>query len=188
MERITSFKDFGTNVNEDSNSILRYTTDDVRNAFSEIEDNLTDYFSVDEDSAKITLEWNLKYGTLDVESSLDHVEFEFDVNSFTRAILRNLSHDEDTKGPTFTKDEISNAIDHANYNKDIFLDNFKYNINDASTTIEVEENRYSTELTVKGKLVDDSIDIEDADIDTEEIIDGIIEELLKGVARRIDFT
>jgi hypothetical protein len=187
MNRITPFNDFNSGINE-AGSIERYTTDDVRNAFADVESDLSDYYSVDDDSVKITLEWNLKYGDLDVESSLDSIEFEFDTTSFIREILRNLSHDEDTKGPTFTKDEISSAIDHANYNKDIFLDNFRYNVNNADTEIEVDENRYSTELTVKGKLVEDSVSSEDYDIDSEGIIDGIIEELLKGVARRIDFT
>ena len=188
MKSITSFKNFTSDVNEDSSGTIVYTTDDVRNAFAGIEGDIMDYYSVDEDSARITLSWNLKYGDLDVEGSLDHLEFEFDVNGFGRAFLRNISHDVDTKGPTFTKDEVMTAIDLAHHDKDIFLGSFDYNINLANVSIEVDENRYSTELTVKGKLEEDSVDINDAKVDTSDIIETIIQELLKGVARRIDYT
>lgn len=185
MKRLTSFNNFLNPLNE---AEVMYTTDDVRNAFSEIEEDIHEYYSVDEDSAKITLSWSLRYNDLDVEGSLDHLEFEFYSKGFISDLLRNLSHDEDTKGPTFTKDEISSAIESAVYSKDIFLDNFSYNINNADIDISVEENSHSTELTVTGKLVEDSIDLSDGKVDTEDIIDGIIEELLKGVAKRIDYS
>ena len=188
MKSITTFKNFTSDVNEDSSGTIMYTTDDVRNAFADIEGDIMDYYSVDEDSANITLSWNLRYGDLDVEGSLDHLEFEFDVNVFGRDFLRHISHDEDTKGPTFTKDEVMTAIDSAHHNKDIFLGSFDYDINLANVSIEVDENRYSTELTVKGKLEEDSIDINDAKVDTSDIIETIIQELLEGVARRIDYT
>lgn len=188
MKSITPFENFTSDVNEDSSSTIMYTTDDVRNAFAEVEDDITDYYSVDEDSARITLSWNLRYGDLDVEGSLDNLEFEFDINGFGRDLLRNISHDGDTKGPTFTKDEVMTAIDSAHYDKDIFLGSFDYNINLANVSIEVDENRDSTELTVKGKLEEDSVDINDGKVDISDIIETIIEELLKGVARRIDYT
>jgi hypothetical protein len=187
MKSITSFKNFTLEVNENSSGTIMYTTDDVRNAFANVEDDIKDYYAVDEDSARITLSWNLKYGDLDIEGDLDHLEFEFDTSGFRRALLRNISHDEDTKGPTFTKDEIQNAIDSAAYNKDIFLGSFNYNINSANVSIEVDENRDSTELTVRGKLEEDSIDVNDADVDTSDIIEAIIEELLKGISKRIDY-
>lgn len=188
MKSITSFKNFTSDVNENSSGTTMYTTDDVRNAFADAEDDIKDYYSVDEDSASVTLSWNLRYGDLDIEGSLDHLEFEFDVNGFGRDLLRHISHDEDTKGPTFTKDEVLTAIDSAHHNKDVFLGSFDYNINLANVSIEVDENRYSTELTVKGKLEEDSIDINDAKVDTSDIIEAIIEELLKGIAKRIDYT
>ena len=188
MKSITSFESFTSDVNENSSGAIMYTTDDVRNAFAEVEGDIKDYYAVDEDSAKITLSWNLRYGDLDVEGALDHLEFEFDINGFGRNLLRNISHDEDTKGPTFTKDEVMTAIDSAHYNKDVFLGSFDYNINSANVSIEVDENRDSTELTVTGKLEDDSIDINDGEVDASDIIEAIIEELLKGVARRIDYT
>lgn len=188
MKSIKPFENFTSDVNEDSSGTIMYTTDDVRNAFADIEGDIMDYYSADEDSAKITLSWNLKYGDLDVEGSLDNLEFEFDVNGFGRALLRNISHDDDTKGPTFTKDEVMTAIDSAHHFKGVFVDSFDYNINLANVSIEVDENRDSTELTVKGKLEEDSVDINDAKVDTSDIIETIIQELLKGVARRIDYT
>lgn len=186
MRRLTPFENFSQPLNE---AEIMYTTDDVRNAFADIEDDIKDYYTVDDDSAKITLSWSLRYGTnFDVESSLDHIEFEFDIYAFGRDLTRYLSHDEDTKGPTFTKDEVLTAIDSAAYSKDIFLGSFEYNVNNAKTTIEAEEDSYSTEVTIRGKLEDDSIDVDDAKVDTEDIIDAIIEELLKGVAKRIDYS
>jgi hypothetical protein len=188
MKSIKPFKNFISDVNENSSGITMYTTDDVRNAFADVEDDIKDYYAVDEDSAKVTLSWNLRYGDLDIEGALDHLEFEFDTSGFGRALLRNISHDEDTKGPTFTKDEIQNAIDSAAFSKDIFLESFDYNINSANISIEVNENRDSTELRVSGKLDEDSIDIDDAKVDTSDIIEAIIEDLLRGIAKRIDYT
>lgn len=186
MERISSFEDFSQPLNE---AEIMYTTDDVRNAFADVEDDIKGYYTVDDDTVKITLSWSLRYGTnFDVESSLDAVEFEFDIYAFGRDLTRHLSHDEDTKGPTFTKDEVLNAIDTVAFSKDIFLGSFEYNVNKAKTSIEAEENSYSTEVTIKGKLEDDSIDVDDAEVDTEDIIDAIIEELLRGVAKRIDYS
>jgi hypothetical protein len=188
MKSIKQFKNFISDVNENSSGTTMYTTDDVRNAFADVEDDIKDYYAVDEDSAKVTLSWNLRYGDLDIEGALDHLEFEFDTSGFGRALLRNISHDEDTKGPTFTKYEIQNAIDSAAFSKDIFLESFDYNINSANISIEVNENRDSTELRVSGKLDEDSIDIDDAKVDTSDIIEAIIEDLLRGIAKRIDYT
>jgi len=51
----------------------------------------------------------------------------------------------------------------------------------------VQQDRYSTELTVTGEIDEDSVDLSDADIDTDEILEKITEELYGGVARRIDY-
>ena len=56
-----------------------------------------------------------------------------------------------------------------------------------NTSIEVEEDRNSTELTVTGKIEEDSVDFSDAEIDNEAILERIQEELLKGIANRIDY-
>ena len=177
-------------VNEETRSAISgYTSVDVENAFRNVEDDLSDYYSLKEDSIKITLDWTLKYGSLDVVSELDHAELEFDIPGFTRHLIRSLEHDPDSKGPRFDKSEIERAISEADHKFDVFAESADFNINDVDTTIDVTQDRYSTELTVTGKLEDNySLDLSDAKIDTDAIIERINEELLRGVARRIDFS
>lgn len=189
MRNIEEFGNFKNTINEETTTNLKgYTKDDVETAFRSIEDNLHEYYSIDENSAKIVLEWTLKYGSLDVESALDHVEFEFDISGFTRELIRNLSQDPDSKGPRFDKGEIERSIVEANHRFYVFPESIDFNINEIETTLEVSENRYSTELTVTGKIETDSLDLSEAKIDTDTIIERITEELLSGIARRIDFT
>jgi hypothetical protein len=189
MGIVASFNNFRSRLNEETAVGLKgYTKDDVENAFRAVEDDLTDYYSVDEDNVKVTLEWTLKYGSLDIESSLDHVEFNFDVSGFTRLLVRNLEQDPEAKGPRFSKEEVERAIEASHNRFDVFVENIEVNVNDVNTTLEVNEDRYSTELTVTGKLEEDSLDVSDASINTEEILERIITELYKTVASRIDFS
>lgn len=189
MRIVASFNNFRSRLNEETAVALKgYTKDDVENAFRAVEDDLSDYYSVDEDNVKVTLEWTLKYGSLDIESSLDHVEFNFDVSGFTRLLVRNLEQDPEAKGPRFSKEEVERAIEASHNRFDVFVENIEVNVNDANTTLEVQEDRYSTELTVTGKLEEDSLDVSDASINTEEILERIIAELYKTVASRIDFS
>ena len=189
MGSVTSFNNFRSRLNEETAVNLKgYTKEDVENAFRAVEDDLSDYYSVDEDNVKVTLEWTLKYGSLDIESSLDHVEFNFDVSGFSRLLVRNLEQDPESKGPRFSKEEVERAIDSSHNRFDVFAENIKININSVDTTLEVNEDRYSTELTVTGKLFEDSLDVSDAEIDKEEILERIITELYKTVASRIDFS
>ena len=189
MKSITPFNNFNNSLNEGTEVDPRgYSKVDVENAFRNIEDDLSDYYSIDEDSASIKLDWTLKYGSLDVESSLDNIEFDFDVSGFTRALIRNLEQNDESKGPRFNKFEIERAIATADHKFDVFSESIDFNINEISTTVEVNENRYSTELTVTGKLEDDSVDLSDAQIDADAIIERIEEELLKGIINKIDYT
>ena len=189
MKSITSFDNFKNSLNEETGVDPRgYSKVDVENAFRSIEDDLSDYYSIDEDSASIKLDWTLKYGSLDVESSLDNIEFDFDVSGFTRALIRNLEQNDESKGPRFSKSEIERAIATADHKFDVFAESIDFNINEISTTVEVNENRFSTELTVTGKLEDDSVDLSDAQIDADAIIERIEEELLKGIINKIDYT
>jgi hypothetical protein len=188
MRSITPFDNFKATLNEETAVNLQgYTKDDVEAAFRNIGDNLFDYYSIDPPTAKITLDWSIKYGSLDVESSLDSVEFEFDVSGFTRELTRNLEQNDESKGPRFNKSEIERAIEAANHKFDVFVESIDFNINGINTSIEVTENRYSTELTVTGFVDDDSVDLSEAKIDTDAIIERIQEELLKGIINRIDY-
>jgi hypothetical protein len=188
MRSITSFDNFKATLNEETAVNLQgYTKDDVEAAFRNIEDTLSDYYSIDENNVKITLDWTLKYGSLDVESAVDHVEFNFDTSGFGRQLMRSLEQDPEAKGPRFNKSEIERAINSANTKYDVFAESIDFNVNELNSTIEVNEDRYSTELTVSGKLDEDSIDLSEAEIDNDAIIERIIEELLKGIANRIDY-
>jgi hypothetical protein len=189
MKSITSFNNFNNSLNEETEVDSRgYSKFDVENAFRSIEDDLADYYSIDEDSASIKLDWTLKYGSLDVESSLDHIEFDFDVSGFTRALIRNLEQNDESKGPRFSKSEIERAIATADHKFDVFAESIDFNINEIDTNIEVNENRDSTELTVTGSVDEDSVDLSEAKIDTDAIIERIGEELLKGIINKIDYT
>jgi len=58
MGIVASFNNFRSRLNEETAVGLKgYTKDDVENAFRAVEDDLTDYYSVDEDNVKVTLEW-----------------------------------------------------------------------------------------------------------------------------------
>ena len=188
MRSITSFDNFRNSLNEETAVNLRgYTSDDVETAFRAVEDDLSDYYSVDDSDVKVTLEWTLKYGSLDVESNLDYVGFDFDVSGFTRQLMRNLEQDPESKGPRFSKEEVERAIGSAHSKYDVFAESIDINVNTVNTSIEVEEDRNSTELTVTGKIEEDSVDFSDAEIDNEAILERIQEELLKGIANRIDY-
>lgn len=189
MRTISSFDNFKSTLNEETivNSV-GYSKVDIENAFRSIEDNITEYYSIDSPNARITLDWTLKYGSLDVESSMEHVEFNFDVSGFTRELIRNLEQNDEDKGPRFNKYEIEKAINKADLNFDVFAESIDFNINGINTNIEVSQNRYSTELTVTGSLDDDSVDLDEAKIDTDAIIERIQEELIKEIINRIDYT
>ena len=188
MRSITPFDNFKATLNEETAVNLQgYTKGDVEHAFRNVESNLSDYYSIDAPSAKITLDWSIKYGSLDVESSLDSVEFEFDVSGFTTYLIGNLEQNDKSKGPRFNKSEIERAINEANHKFDVFVESIDFNINEVNTSIEVNENRYSTELTVTGFVDDDSVDLSEAKIDTDAIIERIQEELLRGIINRIDY-
>jgi hypothetical protein len=189
MKSITTFDNFRPTLNEETTANpVGYNKVDVENAFRNIEDDLSDHYSIDEDSASIKLDWTLKYGSLDVESSLDHIEFDFDVSGFTRALIRNLEQNDGSKGPRFSKSEIERAISIADSKFDVFGESIDFNINEINTNIEVNENRYSTELTVTGSVDEDSVDLSEAKIDTDAIIERIQEELLKGIINKIDYS
>lgn len=194
MRNIKEFDNFKSDLKEEVSfnpinyTKQGYTKDDVETAFRSIEDDLSDYYSIDESSANVKLDWTLKYGSLDVESSLDSVEFEFDVSGFTRALMRNISQDSDLKGPKFNKEEIEKAIGEADYKFNVFAESINFNVKDINTTLEVNENRYSTELTVTGYVEADDIDLSYAKIDTDAIIKRIQEELLNGISKKMDFS
>ena len=80
MRSVTSFDNFKATLNEETTVNLQgYTKDDVKTAFRGIEDDLSDYYSVDEQETSISLEWNVKaYGSLEVECSINNIEFDFD--------------------------------------------------------------------------------------------------------------
>ncbi len=189
MENVASFDNFRSNLNEETALELKgYSKDDVENAFRAVEDDLSDYYSVDDSSVKVTLEWTLKYGNLDIESSLDSVEFNFDDSGFTRQLVRSLEQDPESKGPRFSKYEVEKAIKNSNVRYDVFAESININVNDVNTTIEVDEDKYSSQLTVTGIIVEDSIDYSDAKIDTENILERIIEELYKTIPDRINYS
>ena len=62
------------------------------------------------------------------------------------------------------------------------------NSGDFATRIFVEQNRTSTELTVTGEIDEDSVDLSDADINTDVILEEIIEKLYGTIVNRIDYT
>jgi len=189
MRSVTSFNNFKSTLNEETTVNLQgYTKDDVETAFRGIEDDLSDYYSVDERETSISLKWNVNaYGSLEVECSINNIEFDFDHSGFARALIRNLSHDPDSTGPRFNKTEIERAISEVHHNA-VFQEKIKVNSGDFATRIFVEQNRTSTELTVTGEIDEDSVDLSDADIDTDVILEEIIEKLYGTIARRIDYT
>jgi hypothetical protein len=188
MKSITSFESFKNTVNEETAVNLQgYTKDDVETAFRGIEDDLSDYYSIDSNNTSISLEWDVKYGSsLEVECTVNNIEFDFDHSSFSRALIRSISQDPDSTGPRFTKAEIERAISEAHHDA-VFQENIEMNSSDFATRILVEQNRFSTELTVTGEIEEDSADLSEADIDTDVILEKIIDELYGGVARRIDY-
>jgi len=189
MRSVTSFNNFKSTLNEETTVNLQgYTKGDVETAFRGIEDDLSDYYSVDERETSISLEWNVNaYGSLEVECSFNNMEFHFDHSGFARALIRDLSHDPDSTGPRFNKTEIERAISEVHHSA-VFQEKIKVNSGDFATRIFVEQNRTSTELTVTGEIDEDSVDLSDADIDTDVILEEIIEKLYGTIARRIDYT
>ena len=188
MRSITPFDNFKATINEETAvNLVGYTKSDVEEAFRGIEDDLSDYYSIDEGNTSISLEWDVKYGSsLEVECLINSIEFDFNHSGFAGALIRNLSQDPDSIGPRFSKAEIERAISEAHHDA-VFQENIKVDPNDFATRIFVQQDRYSTELTVTGEIDEDSVDLSDADIDTDEILEKITEELYGGVARRIDY-
>ena len=188
MRSITPFDNFKATINEETAvNLVGYTKSDVETAFRNIEDDLSDYYSIDEGNTSISLEWDVKYGSsLEVDCLINNIEFDFNHSGFSGALIRNLSQDPDSTGPRFSKSEIERAIGEVHYNA-VFQENIDVNSRDFSTSISVEQDRNSTELTVTGEIDEDSVDLSDADIDTDEILEKITEELYRGVSRRIDY-
>ena len=82
MRSITPFDNFKATINEETAvNLVGYTKSDVETAFRSIEDDLSDYYSIDEGNTSISLEWDLKYGSsLEVECSINNIEFDFNKN------------------------------------------------------------------------------------------------------------
>jgi hypothetical protein len=189
MRSITSFDNFKNDLNEETEiSTIWYTKDDVENAFLSIKDDLSDYYSINTNDTDISLDWNIdSYGNLKVECLIDNIIFDFDNSSFTRDLIRNLSHDTDSKGPTFSKDEIKRAVYEVDYDA-VFIENIDLDSSNIVTNISVNQNNRSTELTVTGEIDEDSVNMSQSIIDTDKILEKILEELYTSVARRIDYT
>ena len=189
MRSITSFDNFKNDLNEETEiSTIWYTKEDVENAFLSLKDDLSDYYYINSKDTVISLDWNIdSYGDLKVECLIDLIIFDFDNSSFTRDLIRNLSHDKDSKGPTFSKDEIKRAIYEVDYDA-VFIENIELDPSNIATNISVNQNNRSTELTVTGEIDEDSVNMSRSIINTDKILEKIVEELYTSVARRIDYT
>lgn len=188
MRAIIPFGIFENTVNEGTAfSSIRYSKDDVETAFHSLEDELGDYYYIDKSNTEISLEWSMKKGPLEVVPSADNVGFDFDHAVFSKNLIRNLSHNPDSTGPGFTKTEIEKAIAQTHY-KAVFQENVKVNSDNFNIEILVNENWNSTELTITGKIDGDSVNINASNVNTDIILETIIEQLYLGVANRIYYT
>ena len=179
-----SIAKFDTFLNEQSGSI--YTVDDVIEAFNAIEGDIHDWYSIDGSKVEFNLEWDFDgAGDVTIEGKVDSFTVDFDKYGFLRTLKLNLKANPENKGPKFTLDEIDRAI-FIVYDNDVFEDNIDISPSDVPANLNVSRGSKGS-LVVEGSFDDESFDITDYDVDTDSISDSIREELLKGVARRIDY-
>ena len=180
---------FSSFLNEQSESVY-YTVDDVKEAFSNIESEIHDWYYLKDEEVEFDFDWNHDgAGGLNVEAKVINTPIDFDQSGFFRTLKSQLSVNPENKGPKFTIDEIERAIKEV-YENDVFENIIKLEPRDIPTNLQVVSKGYTGKnyITIEASMEDEPFDMRDYDVDTDEIIGSIEEELLKGITRRIDYT
>lgn len=172
-------------INESSND--GYTISQIIEGFDQIHSNSEDYFVINSNKIPIKIDYYDSKGEVkvnaEVSEDVDDYDIHIDGERIADDVIDNITGDDESTGPKFTRDDIASAIYSVfEKNPSDYIDIDAYGA-DISYDINLVDD---LEVRIKASVDPDSVSISSADLSS--LSSSVISELASKVAGRINYS